>query len=227
MGSKKESTFVNMVGALLVVTLISSAILGYMYELTKEPISQAKLNKKLTAIKEVVPEFNNNPDSAKFEIPVEGGEPVIAYPAEMNGKLVGVAIETYTNKGFSGLVKVMVGFEPDGTIYNYQVLEHKETPGLGTHMADWFKPSSGGETKERSAFADWLFGIKQSSGGDSKSVVGKNPGKVNMTVSKDGGDIDAITAATISSRAFLDAINRGYNSFMSYYSKKESEATNE
>jgi len=226
MGSKKESTFVNMVGALLIVTLISSAILGYIYELTKEPISKARLNKKITAIKEVVPEFNNNPDSAKFEIPVEGGAPVVAYPAEMNGEFVGVAIETYTNSGFGGLIKIMVGFEPDGTIYNYQVLEHKETPGLGTHMAEWFKPSSG-VVKKRNVFADWLFGVKPSSGGDSKSIVGKNPGKVKMIVSKDGGDIDAITAATISSRAFLDAVNRGYNSFKSHYSQTEKEVTNE
>ena len=225
MGSKKESTFVNMVLALLLVTLISSAILGYVYELTKEPISQAKLDKKLGAIKEVVPQFNNNPDSAKYEIAIAGGEPVIAYPAKMDGKLVGTAIETYTMSGFSGLIKVMVGLTPDGTIYNYQVLEHKETPGLGTHMADWFKPSavSESETKSRNAFVDWLFGIKASTGGDSKSIVGKNPANVKMTVSKDGGDIDAITAATISSRAFLDAVTRAYDAYMNS-SKEQSVA---
>jgi electron transport complex protein RnfG len=41
--------------------------------------------------------------------------------------------------------------------------------------------------------------------------VGKNPGKVNFTVSKDGGDIDAITASTITSRAFLLAIKNAYD----------------
>ena len=122
MGSKKESTFINMVGALLIVTLISSAILGYVYKLTKEPIAQAKLNKKLSAIKAVVPEFTNNPDLDKFELPVEGGEPVMAYPAKNNDQLVGVAIESYTMTGFSGLVKLMVGLKPDGSIYGISVL---------------------------------------------------------------------------------------------------------
>lgn len=78
----------------------------------------------------------------------------------------------------------MVGFNPDGTIANYSVLEHKETPGLGSKMDTWFTKNNKGD------------------------VVGKNPGTNGLKVSKDGGEVDAITAATISSRAFLDAINR-------------------
>ena len=187
MASKKESTFTNMLLALLIVTLVSSATLGYVYELTKEPIATAKLNKKLNAIKAVVPEFNNNPDSAKFEIPVEGGEPVMAYPATMNGELVGVAIESYTMTGFSGLVKLMVGLKPDGSIFGISVLEHKETPGLGTHMA---------EDKFINQFKS------------------QNPSTFKVKVKKDGGDVDAITAATISSRAFCDAVMRAYNAYM-------------
>ena len=187
MGSKKESTFVNMVGALLIVTLISSAVLGYVYELTKEPIAQAKLNKKLDAIKAVVPDFNNNPDSVKFEMVVEGGDPVIAYPAKMDGQLVGTAIESYTMSGFSGLIKLMVGLKPDGSIFGISVLEHKETPGLGTHMSD-----------------DWFLG----------QFKDKNPADFNVNVTKDGGDVDAITAATISSRAFSDAVTRAYEAYM-------------
>ncbi len=187
MGSKKESTFINMVLALLFVTLSASAVLGYVYELTKEPIAQAKLTKKLNAIKAVVPEFNNNPDSVKFEIAVEGGDPVIAYPAKLDGVLVGTAIESYTMSGFSGLIKIMVGLNPDGSIYSISVLEHKETPGLGTHMSD-----------------DWFIG----------QFKGKNPASFNVNVTKDGGDVDAITAATISSRAFCHAVTRAYNAFM-------------
>ncbi len=187
MGSKKESTFINMVLALLIVTLISSSVLGYVYELTKEPIAQAKLNKKLNAIKAVVPAFNNNPDSVKYEIPVTGGEPVMAYPAKMDGVLVGTAIESYTMAGFSGLVKIMVGLKPDGSINGISVLEHKETPGLGTHMGD-----------------DWFLG----------QFKDKNPASFSVKVKKDGGDVDAITAATISSRAFCDAVTRAYDAFM-------------
>ena len=78
----------------------------------------------------------------------------------------------------------MVGFNKDGSIYNYSVLEHKETPGLGSKMDIWF-------TKEGKG-----------------SIIGKIPGTTGLKVTKDGGDVDAITAATISSRAFLDAVNR-------------------
>ena len=187
MGSKKESTFINMVSALLIVTLVASAVLGYVYELTKEPIAMAKLTKKLNAIKAVVPQFNNNPDSVKFELVVEGGAPVIAYPAKMDDQLVGTAIESYTMSGFSGLIKIMVGLKPDGSIYGISVLEHKETPGLGTHMSD-----------------DWFLG----------QFKDKNPSSFNVKVKKDGGEVDAITAATISSRAFSDAVSRAYDAYM-------------
>lgn len=190
--AKKESTFKNMLLSLLIVTLISSTTLGFVFEITKQPIEVAKLNKKLEAIKAVVPEFNNNPNDEQYQIPVDGGLPLIAYPAKNNGELVGTAIETYTMKGFGGLVKLMVGFKSDGSIYNISVLEHSETPGLGSHMTD-----------------DWFIG----------QFKDKNPGSSIIKVKKDQGNIDAITAATISSRAFCDAVQRAYNAYISAQSE--------
>lgn len=184
--AKKESTFINMVLALFIVTVVSATTLGFVYEFTKEPIAQAQLAKKLNAIKAVVPEFDNNPDAEMFLLPVDGGEALEAYPAKKNGELVGTAVKTYTMAGFSGLVRVMVGITPDGSIYNISVLEHKETPGLGTHMSD-----------------EWFIG----------QFKGKNPDSFSLKVKKDGGQVDAITAATISSRAFCDAISRAYKAF--------------
>lgn len=197
MASKKESTFINMVVALVLVTLVAAATLGSVFELTKAPIAKAKLDKKLNAIKAVVPEFTNNPDADKYVIPIEGADPVIAYPAKNNGELVGVAIETYTMSGFSGLIKLMVGFKPDGSIVNISVLEHKETPGLGTHMSD-----------------EWYV----------DQYRGKNPGTDNIKVKKDMGDIDAITAATISSRAYSDAVQRAYDAYINHKSESGSTA---
>ena len=110
------------------------------------------------------------------------------YPAKQGDNIVAYAVKASTMKGFSGFIELMVGFKLDGTIINYSVLKHAETPGLGTKMDSWFNNDN-----------------KQN-----QCVNGKNPKTVNMTVSKDGGDIDAITAATISSRAFLDAIDRAY-----------------
>jgi len=193
-----ESSLKNMLLTLLVITAIAGTSLGFVYKLTEEPIAAAKAKKQQEAIKMVVPEFSNNPADEALEVTSKEGLPIKLFPAKKDGKLVGVAVETVSNKGFAGNVSIMVGFKPDGTIENYQVLEHKETPGLGTKMDVWFKTDKGNQ-----------------------SVVGKNPGKNNLTVSKDGGEVDAITAATISSRAFLDAVRIGYETFMENKNKLE------
>jgi len=164
------------------------------------------------AIRQVVPDFDNDPAAESDTVVLEDGREIILFPAKKDSILMGVAVQTVTNKGFSGEIKLMVGMKPDGTILNYQVLEHKETPGLGSKMNDWFRPSQQSNTNttdnQSSVFKD-LYGIK-SSGGNNRSVIGKNPGTNKLTVKKDGGEIDAITAATISSRAFLDAISSAY-----------------
>ena len=181
--AKKESTLFNMVITLLVITAVSSTSLGFMYELTKEPKAAAERAKINFAIKAVLPEYDNAPP---FEIEsYDGGENLICYPTYKDDELVGIAVRTWTMKGFSGLIRLMVGFDKTGNIINISVLEHLETPGLGTKMAD-------AEFKDQYA--------------------GKNPSTKNLAVKKDGGTIDAITAATISSRAFSDAVERAYKS---------------
>ncbi len=179
-----------MVLTLLVITGVAGASLGFMYELTKGPIEAAKAAKQQAAIKEVVPGFTNNPGDEMYELTSEEGFKLKLFPAKKDGELIGVAIESMTNKGFGGNIKIMVGLKPDGTLINYQVLEHKETPGLGTKMDDWFKSDKGNQ-----------------------NILGKHPENNNLTVSKDGGEVDAITAATISSRAFLDAVRVAYETY--------------
>ena len=213
--AKKESTLMNMLLTLLLIALVAGASLGYVYKLTQEPIAQAKAAQQQSAIKDVVPEFDNNPVAEVDTIESPDGMKLTLFPAKRNGVLVGVAIETMTNKGFGGNIRIMVGLQPDGTIINYRVLEHKETPGLGSKMEEWFRPSAvktDTHNDKSPSFAKWLYGVKASGGGN-RSVIGLNPGKANLTVSKDGGDVDAITAATISSRAFLDAISRAYQAY--------------
>ncbi|MFC0876004.1 RnfABCDGE type electron transport complex subunit G [Saccharicrinis sp. FJH2] len=181
---KLESSFLNMFLVLLAIALISGGALGTVYNITKAPIAEAKMAKQVKAIEQVVPGFTNQPSKEALNINVDG-EKVTIYPAKKDNKFIGAAVETFSKNGFSGLIKVMIGFDKEGNIINYSVLEHKETPGLGSKMNDWFRVGKG-------------------------DINGKNPATTNMEVSKDGGDIDAITAATISSRAFLDAVNRGY-----------------
>lgn len=185
--AKRESSFKNMVITLFLVTFIASGTLGFVYELTKEPIRMVEINKKNEAIREVIPEFDNEPYRESFKVAADK-DSLTFYPAKIDGKLVGVAVETYTTKGFSGLIKLMVGFTMDGTITSIKVLSHQETPGLGQKIE-----------RDKSNFE--------------LQFEGKNPATFKLMVKKDQGDVDAITASTISSRAYCDAVERAYDAF--------------
>lgn len=185
--AKKESTFLNMFIVLTIICVVSAAILGIVFQKTEKPIAEAKQNKTLEAIKKVVPAFNNNPNEEKYLLKTEDGFELEAYPTKMDSELQGTAVKTVSKQGFGGEVWLMVGFMPDGTVIDISVLDHKETPGLGTKMND---------ENFKSQFRK------------------KNPESFNLKVKKDGGDVDAITAATISSRAFTDAINRAHTALM-------------
>lgn len=177
-----KSTLVNMVLSLCIITVVAAAALAGVYTLTEEPIAQAKAEKQKAAIGQVLPDiqFNNNPADEATEVTVDG-ETVTVFPARQDGELVGMAVESHDTNGFSGLITVMYGFNAAGDITGYAVMQHAETPGLGSKMGEWFcNPAH--------------------------SIIGLNAATSNLTVSKDGGDVDAITAATISSRAFLRAL---------------------
>ena len=173
-----------MVLTLFAITLIGSAAVGVVYKVTLEPIAEAKAGKTRASLAKVLPSFDSSsPDSLK----VDGGN-VVVYTARSGEHVVGYAVETFTNNGFNGLIRLMVGFLPDGTIHRIEVLEHGETPGLG----------------------DKIDGKKSSF---SVQFEGKNPASFNLAVKKNGGDVDAITASTISSSAFSDAVSRAYRVF--------------
>ena len=186
--AKTESNFLNMVLTLFLVTLVSATALGFIYEITKGPIEIAKTEKKNRAIRAVVPEFNNVPTEDAFAVQSDDGD-LVFYPAKMDGELVGTAVETFTNKGFSGTIKIMVGLLPDGTIQRIEVLEHKETPGLGDKM----------ETKK----SDFHL-----------QFANQNPESFRVRVKKDGGDVDAITASTITTRAYCEAVQLAWEKYM-------------
>ena len=180
---KLESSLKNMLLVLTGVTAISVALLAYVNELTKGPIAEANAKTLSDAISIVVPAFDNNPTAEATKETVNGVEYTI-YPAKKDGQWVGAAVES-SAMGFGGELKVLVGFDADGKIYDYSLLSHAETPGLGSKAADWFKEGNKG------------------------SIKGMTP----LTVSKDGGQIDAITASTITSRAFLNAVNAAYAAY--------------
>ena len=179
-----ESSLKNMVVVLFTITLVASAAVGGVYTITKEPIAQAKVATVNAALQQVLPEYEAT-TSQTIEV---NSLPIVAHTATVADKAVGYAIESLSKNGFGGTVRLMVGFDTEGTILNINVLEQKETPGLGTKMAD-----------EGNVL---LLSLKE-----------KKASEVNMTVKKDGGDIDALTAATISSRAYAEAVAIAYEAF--------------
>lgn len=186
-----KSSLVNMVLSLGTITVVAAALLAGAYTITEEPIKVADLNKQTEAISAVTPEFDNNPVAEAVEITPDGeSASVKVFPARKGDTLVGGAVESYSSAGFSGDIKIIYGFDIDGNITGYEVMSHAETPGLGAKMGEWFRSPEG-----------------------RRNVIGLNPSTANLTVSKDGGDVDAITAATITSRAFLDALNRASRAF--------------
>ena len=179
-----KSSLKNMVLVLFCITLISSACVGLVNMITEEPIAKAKAAAVQAALAQVLPEFDSTEKSEHTADELQ----IIAHKATKEGKVVGYAIESATKNGFSGLVRLMVGFDTKGTILNVNVLEQAETPGLGAKM-----------TEEGNSLL--------------ASIQGKKAWEIKLTVKKDGGDVDALTAATISSRAYAEAVARAYQVF--------------
>ena len=169
------------------ITAICVALLAYVNELTKEPIAQANAKTFSDAVKAVVPGFDNDPMAEKKVEMVEGVAYAV-YKASKGGEFIGAAVESKA-MGFGGDLKVLVGFDAQGNIIDYSLLSHAETPGLGSKADAWFKKGEKGD------------------------ITGKNPGETPLTVTKDNGQIDAITASTITSRAFLNAVNLAYAAY--------------
>ena len=191
--------WLRMTLALGMITIIVGALLAWVHGITEDPIRQSEVDAQRNAIASVVPgRFDNNPMDEQWEcVPDGDAAPVVLYPLKNGNTMIGAAVESYTNQAFDGEARIMVGFAPDGSITGYEVLKQTETPGLGAKMETWFKDTTAG-----------------------RSVLGHTPGTDGLKVNKDGGDIDAITAATISSRAFLDAVNRASKAFNAYLQKQ-------
>ena len=190
---KLKSSFKNIVLVLTGISVFAAFTIAAVYFLTKQSVDNVQRNKRNEVIEGVLPAHDHF-DSIPIELN-NGIETTKVYKAyDKNNVLVGAAVESSSNNGYRGPIDIIVGFNLKGTIVNYTVIDQHETPGLGARMENWFKT---GNTK-----AD---------------IRGKNAATANLNVSKDGGEVDAITAATISSRAFLFAVRNAYFSFTSNF----------
>ena len=190
---KLESTITNMVIVLVGVALVTGSILAYVNHVTEEPIklqAEKTLADGIKAVMGGVELTVAKEDTVKQTAAGKELTFIIHEAVGKDNKSVGAAVESTTG-GFGGDLKVLVGFDTDGNILGYTILQHSETPGLGAKADKWFQKDGKG------------------------CIIGKNPATDDLTVKKDNGDIDAITASTITSRAFLLAVNQAYQAYKS------------
>ena len=187
--AKKDSIW-RLAIVLTCISLLAALALTGVYALTKGPIELGQKEKKEKALQAVLPDYEGTVrdtiivDADNEEIPVH-------LAIGKDGELCGAGIETYTKKAFAGRFDLMVGFNAEGVIVNTEVIKSGETPGLGDKI---------NKDKEGNGWA--------------QQFNHQNPADFQLVVKKDGGDVDAITAATISSRAYCDAVQRAYDIFM-------------
>lgn len=182
-----KSTLVNMILSLLGITLVASTGVALVYGVTEEPIAAAKRAKEELSQKMVLPEFDSS-EATEFTI---DELPITVYTAKSGDEIVGYAVQSSTKLGYSGFISMMVGISPEMDLLNVSILSHSETPGLGSKMGD-----------EGNAIIS--------------SIGGKSLKSLDLRVKKDGGDIDALSGATISSRAYGDAVSRAYRALQQH-----------
>ena len=165
-----------MLVSLTAIALVAAAALAALNGVTKQPIAEAQQAKVERAISAVLPAFDKLEDRD-----VDGALCHLGYDAE--GNFVGAAVEAGNDKGFGGHLQLMVGFDKEGHVSGYQILETHETPGLGAKADQWFQKGAKGD------------------------VIGSTPAQTPLGVKKDGGSVDAISGSTITSWAFLAVVN--------------------
>lgn len=184
---KLESTWYNMAGVLTSIALVAGAALASVNALTKGPIEELRIKSEQNAISQVL--GGGDVKVLSVDTLVWNDCPYIVSDAGDKGMAI-KAIDPL-NASFGGGLTIMVGFDAQGDIKGYSVLQTNETPGLGAKASTWFQQGGKG------------------------CIIGMNPGDKPLTVSKDGGNVDAITASTITSRSFLRAVNAAYGAFKS------------
>ena len=208
---KLESNITNMAVVLTAIAIVAGGLLAWVNNVTAGPIEQINNQAIENGIRSVI--LGDKDIKFRVEDPTEKEGFVFHNVYDMNDNLLGTAVESTDKNGFGGALKVMVGFDSEGKILGYEVLDHSETPGLGAQANDWFRQKSG-EVQEQSAVTTLLIGAPGKPG--NHNIIGMNPGDDVMMVSKDGGQVDAITASTITSKAFLRAVNAAYKAVFGY-----------
>ena len=186
--SKKGGGILMLVVVLGLITFVCALLLGVINGMTKDKIEQNAIETRNAAMSVILPEADSFADvevSADWTAPADKNQPVISgvYEAQAGGQTIGYCVEV-NPKGFGGALTLIVGINADGTVAGAQVTAHGETPGLGA---------------KAQSDANW---IGQYAG---------QPADGSLAVTKDGGTINSITGATITSRAVTLGVNTAAN----------------
>ena len=175
---------------LVAFAFVGTAMLAYVFDITRAPIEASEKEARLALFKEILPESTYDNDLLKDTVEIAPNEqlgnrqPTIANIAKLNNKTAGVILEAIAHDGYSGDIKLLIAIRADGSISGVRVLAHKETPGLGDYIdiarGNWIK----------------LFNDES---------VNKTPA-VQWQVKKDGGKFDYMVGATITPRAVVKAV---------------------
>ena len=231
---KLESSLKNMLLVLTLVSAVAAFLLAYVNNVTSSTIAKINEEALSAGIKSVL-NIGADEEIAVTEKDVDG---FIVYEVtreashhghgkghgkSTQNEWIGTAVKSTDKSGFGGDIEVLVGFNEEGKILGYEVLKHAETPGLGARAGEWFRTATSGEVKEVGVLSKIFFGKPDPAG--SHNIIGRDIAQGELKVTKDGGDIDAITASTITSRAFLNAVNNAYKVFKGNVSDVNSGAT--
>lgn len=186
-----KSDLKTMTLVLTITCFVCSSILGVVYAVTKSPIDVTNANILKASVSAVLPSIDGAElsDAQPLEV---GGQPSECYALSKDGEVVAYAVKSATS-GFGGALTLMVGVLPDGVVNNATVISHSETPGLGAKC-----------TSDENFMAQWR-------GFDTNEKI--------LSVKKDGGDVDAITASTITSRAYTLAVKNAVEATKNLYNK--------
>jgi len=180
---------VRLAGVLLTICVITSGLLALVDSATSARI---EANAALEAARLRAEALVGPGRAVEFSVPNEVGS-LVCYDGSVNGALVGTVFTVTTNRGYGGTIEILVGVDPRGEkITGVRITKHTETPGLGANIVQ-VRP---GEAEP------WFL----------KQFSGLTVGRVSLR--RGGGPIDAVTAATISSRAVTDAVRAGFEEYV-------------
>ena len=190
------------------ISFVATALMAWVFVITEAPIAAAQQQKNTAALSQVLPAFDNQP--LQEAVTLNG---VTFYTARKDGQITGFAGETISTKGYAGEISILAGLKPDGTITTVLVTKQSETPGLGTVVAERVREKTISDLFKKETAEGAAAELPAKTGGlppnrildqfnGMKAVAGQTP----WAVKKDGGELDAITGATITSRAVGGAV---------------------